>query len=505
MLMKDEGYKNNSRETCQVCVIGSGGGGATAAALLAKRGYDVILLEEGGYFSTTSLSQQPLDALKLVYRNWGMESTTGNVPVQYSESRCLGGATVIDNGVFQRPYEHSLHYWAMLLGSQAVLPEGLAPFFEKIENDHCVNDVPLMLFSHDHRRMMQAAVDMDIHYSRVRRNMYACQGTKTCHLGCPTGAKQSVIGTCIMQDRDTRVRVLTNCRAQALLHSGGEAQSVEAEYGTHEKFKISIKAEDIFIAAGSLQTPRLLYNSGIARKLKHVGEEMQVSPAASCVAEFDSNIQNWKGAIESFYIDELESEGVSIRSSFTTPELLEARMPSTAAFRKLIQEKPGQLSHWEVSVVNSMPGRLRFSHNGDPVPRFNLSLLDRERLLNGLYLLCRLFFKAGASTIHLPIQGRQPLRSMDDLRDLISAKIHKKSLRLHTNSITGTCPMGLYSKTSVVGLNHSLHGFSNVYIVDASVFPSPLSAPPQLTTMALARRAAQIYHEKRIQQYQLAV
>jgi choline dehydrogenase-like flavoprotein len=42
----------------------------------------------------------------------------------------------------------------------------------------------------------------------------------------------------------------------------------------------------------------------------------------------------------------------------------------------------------------------------------------------------------------------------------------------------------------VVGPDFRVHGFDNLYVCDASVFPSSLTVNPQLTVMALAHYAA---------------
>ena len=43
----------------------------------------------------------------------------------------------------------------------------------------------------------------------------------------------------------------------------------------------------------------------------------------------------------------------------------------------------------------------------------------------------------------------------------------------------------------MVGPDFKVHGYQDLYICDASVFPSSLSVNPQLTVMGLAHYAAQ--------------
>jgi choline dehydrogenase-like flavoprotein len=51
--------------------------------------------------------------------------------------------------------------------------------------------------------------------------------------------------------------------------------------------------------------------------------------------------------------------------------------------------------------------------------------------------------------------------------------------------------MSMRSEAGVVGGDFRVHGTDNLYVVDASVFPTNLGVNPQLSIMALARIAAQ--------------
>jgi len=54
----------------------------------------------------------------------------------------------------------------------------------------------------------------------------------------------------------------------------------------------------------------------------------------------------------------------------------------------------------------------------------------------------------------------------------------------------GTCRMGSDPATSVVGPYGEVHGVRNLFLADASVFPSCVRVNPQVTIMAFATRTA---------------
>ncbi len=70
------------------------------------------------------------------------------------------------------------------------------------------------------------------------------------------------------------------------------------------------------------------------------------------------------------------------------------------------------------------------------------------------------------------------------------AEILDVSAEPRTNHEIGGCRMGDDPKTSVVNRHCQTHDVPNLFVVDASVFPSASEKNPTHTIMALAARAA---------------
>lgn len=64
------------------------------------------------------------------------------------------------------------------------------------------------------------------------------------------------------------------------------------------------------------------------------------------------------------------------------------------------------------------------------------------------------------------------------------------NVTLGTGHPQGGNPVGLDHKRSVVDADFRVHGYSNLHVCDASVFPSSVTVNPQLTVMSLAHYAA---------------
>ena len=71
-----------------------------------------------------------------------------------------------------------------------------------------------------------------------------------------------------------------------------------------------------------------------------------------------------------------------------------------------------------------------------------------------------------------------------------SAPLDPRAYLLGVGHIFGTCRMGSDPAASVVAPDFRVHATENLYVVDASVFPSNIGVNPQLAVMTLARHAA---------------
>ena len=87
-------------------------------------------------------------------------------------------------------------------------------------------------------------------------------------------------------------------------------------------------------------------------------------------------------------------------------------------------------------------------------------------------------------------------------RELLRSTLGKRSLLVLSDGkkidyphVCGTCRFGEDPKRSVLDRNNCAHGLSNLYIVDASFFPSSAGTNPSLTNAANALRVANHIHE----------
>jgi choline dehydrogenase-like flavoprotein len=81
-------------------------------------------------------------------------------------------------------------------------------------------------------------------------------------------------------------------------------------------------------------------------------------------------------------------------------------------------------------------------------------------------------------------------RSPAELERLDQIVLDPSYIALGTGHPQGGNALGADPRRGVVGPDFRVHGYENLYVCDASVFPSSLTVNPQLTIMSLAHYAA---------------
>ena len=104
-LEKDESY------AADVAIIGSGAGGGVAAEILARAGLQVVLIEEGGYWTARDFTGREGDAYRTLY--WDAASRkTKDKAINLLQGRTVGGSTVVNWTASFRTPQETLSHWA---------------------------------------------------------------------------------------------------------------------------------------------------------------------------------------------------------------------------------------------------------------------------------------------------------------------------------------------------------------------------------------------------------
>jgi choline dehydrogenase-like flavoprotein len=108
-----------------------------------------------------------------------------------------------------------------------------------------------------------------------------------------------------------------------------------------------------------------------------------------------------------------------------------------------------------------------------------------------------ILFAAGARSVVFPYNDLVEIRQRAGARVIDERGILANDPLFLSFHPQGTLRMGRDPKVSLVDSYGAAHGMKGLYVADASVFPTSVAVPPQISVMALATRTAQGILESR--------
>ncbi|MEW6525369.1 MAG: GMC family oxidoreductase [Spirochaetota bacterium] len=491
MIYSQNDYKKYNSFDADVCVIGSGAGGAVVAYELALMSYSVIVIEEGGYYTTNDYDGKPLKNMKTMWRGAGSTVSFGIPPISIPTGRCVGGTTAINSATCFRTPEHIIMQWKENLRVN-IDYKNLEPYFERVEKIINVTELSWDVLGNCAKIIKRGADALGLHCKPLKHNVKNCKGCGTCQFGCVEGAKQSTEVSYIPRALQYNTQLLTHCKAQKILFKNNKAYAVQCNVIGDKGENIAqciVKAKIIVCACGTMITPLLLKKSGV--KNKHLAKHLQIHPCSRVVALMEEVVNGWVGVSQGAYIDDYADEGIMLEGIFVHPSILTASLPGIGnEFFELAQ----QFSHiaaFGVMVHDTGQGKV-FGSLDTPLSWYNLNTQDIETLKKGIAYLSEVFIAAGAKKIFTPIASFPMIHSMDDV---VKLKMHTIK-RTHIPEVfafhpLGTCRMGGDSNWGVVDSNGKCFNTDNLYVADGSIVPTSLGVNPQITIMALATKISQ--------------
>lgn len=456
-----------------VLVIGSGAGGAVTASTLAAAGRDVTVVEEGPWIDPDAVEPFSLDEMVAKYRHYPA-AALGSPAIAYAEGRCVGGSTEINSGLYHRLPGPLAESWRHEYAIEEFDPQTLDAYAERTEHELAVSRLPgappasSALLERGATKLGWQAVE----FARVFR--YDAAGR---------GVKQTMTRTLLPRAVDAGATLVPNCRVRKILRRDGRAIGARChrtEDGRVEE--LTIRADEVFVCGGAIQTPALLQRSGIRAQ---IGSGLKVHPMIKIAARFPHPVDH--GGVPMQVITEF-GPNVSIGGSASR------RGQVAMALAEATTDFQDALADWEhVSVyyaairtegrgrVVSVPG-LRA-----PLVSYRLTDGDLSRLARGLVHLGEVLLAAGATELYPSVRGGPVVRRPDELLDWWSS-VSRSRANLMTVHLTSTVRMG--EDRSRVGADSfgRVWGCRNLRINDASLLPDAPGVNPQGAIMAIAAR-----------------
>jgi choline dehydrogenase-like flavoprotein len=455
----------------EALVVGSGAGGAVTALRLAEAGLDVLLVEEGPWVDPDRHDPFSREEMAAKYRHRGLAATLGRPPISYVEGRCVGGGTEINSGLFHRPPARVIDDWRRRYGVAQTVVD-LHDQAAAIERDLCVGSTGISpasaLLDRGARTLGWASVEVP----RVFRPD-----------GTGRAVKQTMTRTYVPAAVAAGARVVPDCEVRRLTWSGARATgAVATRTGPNGAAEpVDIRADDVFVCSGAIQTPALLRRSGIRR---NVGWGLKVHPTIKVAARFPTAVDG-REDVSVHQVKEFSPE-VTLGGSISRRGYVALSLADSWARNASAMEAWDHVAVYYASIRSDGSGRVMSAPGlRDPLVRYRLQESDLSRLARGAVHLGELLFAAGAVELFPSVAGAPSMSDPTQLAELWP-RLTRSTAGVMTIHLFSSVKMGERREVTATNSFGRIWGFENLRVNDASLLPDAPGVNPQGTIMAVA-------------------
>ena len=480
--------ENSIPKNLEVAVIGSGAGGGIAANLLNQK-YEVGIFDKG-HFPNGETNNETFGYHNF-YETNAIQQTRG-YKVQLLAGMGIGGGTSINWTTSLRTPDNILSEWDALTQQNNYFNsdsfnKSLDYICQNLNVDETNNKIP--------QKEIKLAQGLELNktsYKIIPRNTKNndCLESGFSTFGHSDDTINSSYKSWFSKDKFNEENIYSNTHVKSLSISNGKATHVNVE---HNGQSYSVAVEKVILASGSLNTPKILLNSGY--KNKHLGQHLKLHPVSGVAGKF-SELQNpWAGSMQGIYSDDhlfrKDNYGYLLEGLPMHPSLFFPFFPNN-------QDNFGDFissyNYWSGSIVltsDTSSGSI-INKNPQHLWKYNLNNFDHGNLLHGIESLVKANFLAGAEEIMVATSPTMHWKreSNEDIESFIGKvrKVRNEPFRILLGSAhqMGTARIHPNPSEGVVDLNGKVHGLENVYITDSSTFPRCSGVNPMITIQAMS-------------------
>lgn len=469
-----------------LCVVGSGPGGATVAALAAEAGLKVVVLEAGELVTPGEMNQREADMFpRLLWEAGGR--TTADRAIRIHQGRGVGGSSLHNLNLCKRVPPALRARW------EAERGEGPPwdALYDEVEALLSVSTVDPGMVNRHNELLARGAARLGWAHGRLRHNRTGCVGAGYCEVGCAFDAKNNALKVFVPRVVAAGGAILALAQAVRVEHASGRVSGVEAvalDPVTRAPVgALRVQAPRVCLSASATGTPALLLRSRVPDPGGETGERLRIHPAVVVAGEFDEPVHAWRGVPQSIECTEhlrLEEEDgprTWIVPAFAHPVGVATLLPGFGRPHREILRRYAHFAALTAMIHDTSAGRVRPS--GDLGVRIHYApgREDRAELGRGLVASARLLFAAGARRVIVPAGTAVELDDPARVEELAAIA----SPELSAVHPMASVPMGVDPARAAVGPDGRHHHLAGLWVADASVFPTSIGVPPQLSVYAI--------------------
>ncbi|KAI9845931.1 MAG: hypothetical protein M1837_004467 [Sclerophora amabilis] len=504
-----------------VVIVGSGCGAGVTAKNLAEDGHRVIVVDKAYHHPPEYLPMSELHASVELFEGGGAQPSDDNSTTVIAGSAWGGGGTI---------------NWSASLQTQAYVrkewaDKGLdfftsAEYQASLDRVCCRMGVSTDFIEHNHgnEAILEGCRKLGYSHKAVPQNT---GGNKHycgyCTLGCGSAEKQGPVVSWLPDAAKAGAQFIEGCEVTKVLfedqHRSNKAVGVAGVWTSRDrkiKRDVVIKAKKVIISAGTLWTPIILQKSGL--KNSQIGRNLKLHPCSFVFGIWPEEVRPWEGAILTSVCDEFQNQdghghGVKLEAMVMLPSWMLPLIPGSGLDFKKFCLKFKHMNAFITLCRDQASGRVYpDAVSGHPRIEYTPSAADRQHCMEGLVALAKICYVTGAREISTIIESVPPFvrpessGSISDTKEsepqddpgindpdfqawlgkVRAAGLHSPTTPFGSAHQMGSCRMGTNEKNSVVNQKGQVWGAQNLYVADASVFPSASGVNPMITNMAIS-------------------
>jgi choline dehydrogenase-like flavoprotein len=485
-----------------VVIIGTGPGASIMAKGLAERQIPVLMIERGVHTDPADFNEDEIDMVSRLYADGALQ-LAADFRFQVIQGSTVGGSSVVNNAVCFDTPDSVLNRWNEKDGINAGLDLDQYKQCNKEVNrmigvSH-IDDTPTTMSREEYLNpggqkfkegiqrlgLDQAPNIMD----SVSANIRNCVGCGYCNIGCRWGKKLSMLSNILPAIQKKAgadpFRIIAGCEVIKLKSKGARITSLIGQFRNGRK--IEVRANTFVIAAGAISSSILLQRSGIAEG--RAGKHLSFNLGSPISAVFPEVINSYRGLQISHFLELFPNRGFIFETWFNPPMFQSTIMPGWWDDHWKNMHRYNRMAATGVLVGTESNAEVRIAGLTHREVRYQPTKQDFETLLDGLILAGDIYFAAGAECV-MPNtfkyyeygNSAQLKRLKDDVKD-------NSDITLGTGHPQGGNILSRDPKLGVVDEHLKVYGYNNLFISDASVFPTAIGVNPQITVMTFAHYA----------------
>ncbi|QSZ30525.1 hypothetical protein DSL72_000079 [Monilinia vaccinii-corymbosi] len=493
-----------------VVIVGSGCGGAVCAKNLSEDGYRVLVVEKSYYYPPSQLPMSEAASGVHLYENGGMMISDDASISVVAGSNWGGGGTVNWSASLQTQ-DYVRKEWAEDRGLK---------FFGSTDFQDCLDRVCKRMgvsaehvrHNHGNQVLLEGSRKLGYNAKPVPQNTGGDEHyCGHCSNGCVSAQKQGPVVSWLPDAAKAGAEFIEGFKVDHVIFDEADGKKkavgvkgiwtsrnsqgrIDGPLSDKTVREVIVKAKKVIISTGTVWTPVILKNSGLT--VKSTDWEKPVSPPCGILTSVCSSFENLDS----------HGHGVKLEASSMMPSIC---LP-TLSYPTGFSHKLKSLFYRHMNVYVSL-ARDRDTGNVYPdaktgLPRISYtpSEFDRDHIMQGVLALAKICYVSGAKEIHVTAQGIYPfIRSTSStssnsndpssdpefqswLQTLSTTSTKPPSSQFASAHQMGTSRMSARPQDGVVDPKGKVWGAEDLYVSDASVFPSASGVNPMITNMAIS-------------------